>query len=305
LIGHLGQQGQHVRLTELGSRSVRDDTRYVRKEARQQLLFDGVTMAPLPREYYTGDVVVLERPEYQVQGGVPFQALNAGVVGGAWEFRPDALRQLVERPDRERFNLPHDLLATEIVAISQVYLPVYLVDTLQPDRQRRFVAFSQVAGDRDRLIERLATDTPAIRRALEAEDPADPATVCGRWLERNGLPAAALTRLPNGTWRAVLPASDFGDDRGLRLFQLGSFEVSQRYFFQLWCDDPAIRRRTVLTRALGIVQRKDVDTQAELLGRLAVLSRQLEIDPVGVPELRAYADRTGQQDRLDTIDSLE
>jgi hypothetical protein len=304
LIGHLSRRGGRVALTELGLRSVRDGARYVRKEGRQRLLFDGFTLAPLPRDYYAGDVVVLTEPEYQPKDRVRFQALSADVVGGERDFRPEAVQRLAERPDRERFNLPQELLDTEILAVSQVYLPVYLVDALLPDRSRRFVAFSQVAGDRDHLIETLVADTPAIRRVLEAEDPQDPDAVCGSWLEQRGLSVSTLAPLPNGTWRAVLPAGEFGDDGKLQLFQLGSFEVAQRYFFQLWCDDPATRRRTVLARASGIVQRKDVATREDLLGRLAALSRQLEVDPVDIAELRAFADRTGQHDRVDTIDAL-
>jgi hypothetical protein len=228
-IGHIGQHGDRVRLTELGQRSVREGARYVPKEDRQGLLFDGFTMAPLPRDYYADDVVVLEQPDYR-----SFQALSAGVVGG--DFQVGAVQRLAERQDRELFNLPDELLATEVVAVGQVYLPVYLVDALLPDGQRQFLAFSRVAGDRDRLIEQLVVDTPAIRRVLEAEDPADPAQVCGAWLEERGLSAAALTRLPNGTWRAVLPAAEFGSNGGLEQFDPGSFVVAERYFFQLWSD---------------------------------------------------------------------
>jgi hypothetical protein len=80
------------------------------------------------------------------------------------------VRQLAERPDRERFNLPHELTDLEIVTVGQVYLPVYLVDALLQDGGRRFLAFSQIAGERDHLVERLVTRSPLISRALEAED---------------------------------------------------------------------------------------------------------------------------------------
>jgi hypothetical protein len=185
-----------------------------------------------------------------------------------------------------------------------VYLPVYLVAALLADGRPGHLAFSQVAGERDAAMERLVADTPAIQRLLAAEDRTDPATLWGTWLERRGLPARALARLPDGLWRATLPATQFGDGGKFPRYKLGSFEVYQRHFLQLWCADVDARRATVHERGLALLSRRDVATRDDLLDHLGRLARQLEVDPVGVAALRAFAERTHQYDRVRRIDAV-
>jgi hypothetical protein len=299
LIGHVVRRGDLLALTPLGLRSLRDDTRYVQREARQKLLFDGLTMAPLPREHYAGDIVLLPRPSYQ-----RFQALSAIALGVDGEFRFDAVTRLLERPDLDTFNVPHALRNVRILGVGQVYLPVYLVDVVLPDKRTSCLAFSQVAGERDTVMERLVAGVPGVRRVLDAEDSLDSATLWGNWLERRGLPARCVARLPNGLWRATLPASQFGEKPLFPLSKLGSFEVYQRSFLQLWCDDPTARRKTVSERGLALLSRRDITTRDNLAGHLASLSRQLAVDPVTIAELRESAERQRRYDQVNRIDGL-
>jgi hypothetical protein len=113
-----------------------------------------------------------------------------------------------------------------------------------------------------------------------------------------------LVPLPNGGWRAVLPATLFGDGGLFARTMIGSFEVHDRYFLQLWCDDPAVRRTTVLRRALNILGRRDVTTRDDLDGHLDTLCRQLETDRVRIETLRAYAAECGEYDRVRRIEAL-
>ncbi|TCO52964.1 hypothetical protein [Actinocrispum wychmicini] len=284
-IGHVTTDGPAYALTPLGRQSLLEGTRYVWKESRQNLLFDGFTTAPLPREHHSGRISVLHEPELPVEATADrtrFQAL----IGDLANFRADAVQQLAGRTNRDKFNLRHELHDVTLVSVGPVYLPVYLIEVSMANGRTGCLAFSQVAGERDKFIESLVDDNPAILRTVAAEDAPDPAAVLGRWLERQGCRADALRRQPSGIWRATLPASEFGDDgERFRLHKLGSFEVSQRCFVQLWCDDETTRRRAARQRATQWLNTHDPTTQDDLVAHLRSLSRQLEVDPLTLGEL--------------------
>jgi hypothetical protein len=71
-LGHLHRDGGVLSLTPIGMASVADGQRYVFKEDRQVLYFDGFTGTPLPKSHYEG-AVWLDEPHLTLSGGTRFQ----------------------------------------------------------------------------------------------------------------------------------------------------------------------------------------------------------------------------------------
>jgi hypothetical protein len=297
-IGHVTLAGGTVTLTQRGQASLRAGKRYVSKESRQQLLIDRLAQCPLPRSHYEGSLTVLAEPRIDrddLGDRTQFAPLFAGA-----PFREEIIQQLVNLPNRTQFNLPAQLSDVRVAAVQDAYLPVYLIETTEG-----VLAYTGVDDSRDTYFEDLCRRSTDVLEAVRAERAVDPATVWNAWLVEHHNGRGNLTQLPNGVWRATLPPGAFGDRPRLPISRLGSFELRQRLFLQLWCDDRTLRRRTVMERALGIAQTREITTQAALLTWAATIARQLEVDPVGVAEIRKHAEEAGQQDRLSRLDALE
>ncbi|BCB81232.1 hypothetical protein GCM10022251_62760 [Phytohabitans flavus] len=273
-IGHAQRAGEQLTLTDLGHRSVADGCRYVLKEDRQRLYFDGFTGAPMPRTHYTG-TVWLDSPELKLNGRTEFHVINSPA-----PFRPDSLDQLLRRPDREDFNVPLTLTDAAPLEVTKEWLPVYVVECVQSP-----LVFIKALDGPDPLLSRVLA--PILQDVLAAEVPADAERVWREWLDGTGFHDVSTHRLPNGTLRATLPARLFGDQFGWA--KLGSFETRKHTFLQLWCDDAAVRRRAVLVRAGAIVRAGGIRRRDELTARLNELAAQLEVTTPHPHELLVHA----------------
>jgi hypothetical protein len=273
-IGHVQRFGDSLSLTSLGARSVTEGLRYVLKEDRQWLYFDGVTGQPLPRSHYSG-TVWLDADELKLADGTIFHLIN-----GSAPFRSQAVDELVRRADREDFNLPAGLTAAKPREVRKQWLPAYVVEC-----DSTVLVFVKAIDGPDPYLARVLG--PYLRDVLAGELPVDPREVWRTWLDGVGFPDVTPHLTERGVRRAVLPASAFPSR--FPWSKLGSFEVRRQTFLQLWCDDPAMRRRAVLERAGAMVRAGSVRGIEELADRLTNLAAQLEVNPPDPLELRTYA----------------
>ncbi|MEU8271121.1 hypothetical protein AB0B89_28670 [Sphaerisporangium sp. NPDC049002] len=298
VIGHLTTDHGRLRLTELGLRSARAGVRYTLKESRQKLLFERYTGRPLPRRHYHGSVTVLptpDVPEDMLADRTRFLPLYA-----ATAFHPRMVDALAARPDRADYNLPGQLRGIGGGAAQDAYLPVYLIET----DNRDLLAYTAIGAERDAFLEAVCRDVPAIHARIDAENRQDPRDLWTEWLAGTKLGAGQPRRLANGVWRVTLTPAAFSGPPKLPLSRVGSFQLRKHHFLQLWCDDAELRGRAVKERALAMARSHEVETQADLMGRIDALASQLEVTGPTIAQLRSYAKSNRLHDHLAHLDDL-
>jgi hypothetical protein len=297
-IGHVEERGGQLTLAEPGARSLRDNKRYVTKEARQLLLFDQFTSRPLPRDHYAANVTIISRPRLErgeTTDGTQFTPLFAGT----W-FSDDFVHQLVAHPDRAVYNLPSEIRDIEVKRWTPAFLPVYLVETT-----RGMLAYSRAGEERDAYIEDTCRHATAIADQLAREHTDDPRTMWIDWAAERRAGLESLRQLPNGIWRCTLPANAYGERPKVPLRRLGSFEVRRQHFLQIWCDDATFRRKAVMDRGARMARARGVDTRAALVARISALATQLEVLPPDLAAIRTYAEGVGLAEAVDRLDQLK
>ncbi len=297
-IGHLQRDTRAAGAllpTNLGAVSVRDGVRYVRKESRQLLLFDAFTHRPLPRAHYDGSVRI-----------VPAGERNTGDARG--RFRPlssarpfdlDAVHAVAARPDRDQFNVPRRLRNLHPVSDAAVWLPTHLILA----DEATVLAFTQAGQGRDRFIEDSCGLAPQVMHTLEGERGTEPRQIWVEWIRAQGLGEAMLTNLPNGVWRATLPAGAFGPSARQPYHRLGSFQVRDTYFLQLWCVDERARATAVRSRALAISRRYGID-RSDFDDAVAAVANLLEVPVPTFDELSEHAVTSGTPLQRQALEAL-
>ncbi|WP_083473645.1 hypothetical protein [Frankia sp. R43] len=297
-IGHLVADGPEpgvLRPTELGSASVRDGVRYVLKESRQLLMFDAFTHRPFPRVHYDSAVRVVTDAEPKAgDRRAWFRPLTS-----VRPFEFDAVWALGSRPDRERFNVPSRLRNLHPVGAAAAWLPAHLVLV----EGGAVLAFTQAAQERDRFVEELCGQTPQVVHTLLGESGVDARQTWVEWLRAHGLGQGVLAELPNGVWRATLPAHMFGRPPLQPLHRLGSFQVKDTRFLQLWCDDEQTRADAVRRRALAIARRYGI-TRTEFDDSVAAVANLLEVLVPTFDELLEHAAESGATAQLRSLEAL-
>jgi hypothetical protein len=273
-IGHLDRTGETLRMTDLGYRSVADGCRYVVKEDRQILYFDGFAGRPLTRGHYSG-AVWLDEPRLTLKGGTRFQP----VAGAPW-FPTGAVDELMARPDRAQFNIPDGLDRAAVAQVGSAWLPAYVVECVD-----RLLVFVKAIDEPDPYLGWVAEQYLA--QVLADEPRPDDLGIWREWLAGKGFADVRPERMGNGVLRAVLPGRVFGNR--IAWWQLGSFECRKQTFMQLWCDDAAVRRRGVLERGRAMVRAGGVRDAAVLGARLSELAEQLAVEPPDGDELLKHA----------------
>jgi hypothetical protein len=303
-IGHLTDRGDALALSPLGRRSRAEGVRYVTRTGRLRLLFEAITHSPLRREHYAASVTRVDQPELgrdALHDGTTFVPL--------WHcsWRQEMVNQLATQPSRDAYNLPSELRVDTIGEVDGLFMPVYIVRAALRDGSAHYLAFSQVRGERDPLVESICNTNHRMRRFLQQEeerDGRDPMEVWRGWLLARGFDTGSLRRLPNGVLRADLPASAMAGatTTGLGITQLGSFWMEGGLFLNLWCRNRDTRRTAALERGLLVVSSSL--SRDEVQDGLDVLCQQLEVPSVSVDELRAHADRRGRTGLARILDSL-
>jgi hypothetical protein len=193
-IGHVTEGDGRLSLTELGYRSVRDEVRYVvTRKDRRKLYFDGFDSRPLTRPYYDARKVGFLSGETLQEALERRDGPRLNMLNPSRDFRREALVELADSPERDRFNLPGRIDAPRAVGSADlVFLPAYLVRAVERGGRVRHFAYTPAADEYD----------PEITAACEAADGVASA------LERRKWPPPARTsprRRDAGSARGVSP----------------------------------------------------------------------------------------------------
>jgi hypothetical protein len=298
-IGHVREDAGTVTLTELGRYSAREGIRYEPKESRQEILIEQFTGQPLPRSYYQGSVPVFfstEIPDDRLADRSRFVPLFARTT-----FRPEMVETLTERPDRIELNLPRQLRGLRFTGKRDAYLPAYIIETVGTG----LLVYTALTAERDAFFEDVCRQVPDIAELISAEVKASPREIWTEWLADSKAGPGTLHQLPSGLWRVTLRATAFGPDAKLSLSKVGSYELRQRHFLQLWCDDAGLRRRALIERALAMTSASDITSAADLRQRVTALAKQLEIDEPGLTDLSEYGRQHHMHAAVARLESLE
>jgi hypothetical protein len=298
-IGHVRQDAGTITLTELGRYSAQEGIRYEPKESRQEILIEQFTGQPLPRAYYQGSVPVFFStviPEDRLADRSRFLPLFAPTM-----FRPEMVETLAQRPDRTELNLPRQLRDLRFTGKRDAYLPAYIIETAGTG----LLVYTALTAERDAFFEDICRHVPAIAQLIGAEKNASPREIWTAWLADSKAGPGTLHQLPSGIWRATLRATAFGHEAKLSLSKVGSYELRQRHFLQLWCDDTALRRSALIERALAMTSASDVTSTAGLRQRVTALAKQLEIAEPRLTDLREYGHQHRMFAAVARLDALE
>lgn len=303
-IHHLREVDGGYLLTELGLRSVRDDTRYVvTKEDRRKLYFDAYTSRPLTAPHYDSRKVTffaVDEAAAAATQGWPRYTLLHSMEG----FRRDALRELASHRDRATYNLPERIDNPESRGETYVYLPMYVVTGTSRQGRTRHLAYTTASDQGDRDLTEVVENTLELASAMTLsakEAVADRETQAEEWLRRNELSGGQLRTWGGGGLRVTLPAASFGSGK-LSLTKLGSFQVYRTNCFHIWCNDLRTRQRALLERVdnyLAVRTRIDPDAVAD---RIAWIAQQLELGNVDTRRLRELAAQAGRQGLVSQLD---
>jgi len=296
-IGHVTASDGALALTALGLRAVRDDTRYIPKEDRLKLYFDGVRCAPLPSGYYSRSVKVMSPDEALAQR-------RFTLLGHTAEFAASAVEALARRRDRADYNLPDEHENLALRAVDRAFLPCYLIRTRTSAGYGSLLYTAADSSASDAYLEGITQDWPPLAEAIQAEDRAKAErwrAELSAWLDERALSMTQLTWTGHDVPRLTLPASHFplGDapakDRAeFPVRMVGSYITPETFVVQLWCRDEHTRREAGLQRALEYVDAARRDTE-DITRFLAQLSTRLELQtPLAVSDLHAFARRTGR-----------
>jgi hypothetical protein len=94
-----------------------------------------------------------------------------------------------------------------------------------------------------------------------------------------------------------------GPGAKLPLTRVDSYELRERHFLQLWCEDATLRAKALNERALQMTAAFGV-TKEEFQQRVAMVARQLEVPETGLTDLRRYGEQRGLRTSVARLDSL-
>jgi hypothetical protein len=312
-IGHMSRDmgGQFV-LSDIGLRSVREGKRYTRAlEDRRLLYFDGFACRPLTRPFYDDRSVtflgtarlaeVLAEPAWDVF--TPVTRIPEV------PFGPQALAALAQLPaaERDRFNLPEQVVSPTLVASERVYLPAYLVRAADQGGPVRYLAYTQASQEADAEWSQVCAAAVEVATLIENEYQAardeGEVNAARRWVERR-FTGWFDVRWRDGTLVAALPAAAFAGEDSLEPRRIGSFIRMDNWYFRLWCDDEVMRHRALLDLAEVYLSARAKITADQSAGRLDRFCRQVAIGPMSAAEIAHLARNSGRQSLAAQLDKL-
>lgn len=303
-IGHLYRDdGGMLALSEMGVRSVREGKRYTRAlEDRRHLYFDGFTCGPLTRAFYDDRAVTF-------LDGTALAGVLADTARGAFtlidripqqDFDPGGLSALarLDADERDRFNLPEQVISPTIVAAERLYLPLYVVRAIGNGGAVRYLAYTQASQEADPEWSQVCTVAVEVATTVENEYQSGrndgEERAARRWVERR------FTGRFDVGWRdgilvADLPAAAFSGADSLEPRRIGSFIKMDGWYFRLWCDDHSLRRRALLDLADTYLGARAKAAADETARRLIRFCRQVALGPMSPAELAHLARKAGRK----------
>jgi hypothetical protein len=289
-IQHVQQVDGSWTLTELGMQSLMQGIKSVKQEKGQFLYFDAFCSRPLLQDHYKNFRVVsdleAETVTHTAAGGYRFYRLHTSEM---WNVK--ALNDLVNHPDRARYNLPQESHAVIATSYALVYMPMYIIETKkQRQMETYYFVCTHIKNQRDAFFEYLVNQTLSIQRRLDAmpkED--DLAEVWSKWLRSKNLAYLRPELTREGLWRVDLPEALFRSSE-YPLRKIGAYYKEKGYFLQLWCKNDVLRHQAVLDRASFMMIKGYKKLNKEYVeDRLQHWSELLAVAPVSIYELYTWA----------------
>ncbi|MCH7231610.1 hypothetical protein L0U85_12220 [Glycomyces sp. L485] len=308
--GHLVESGGHYSLTALGRRSVENGKRFeVIKADRRVLYFEALGSQPLTRIYYDSKTVTIlgEFDAVRLLGqksGVRFRRIGVPIGRAA-----NALQDLMNRRDRDRFNLPEGIEDLRPLGSDRpAYLPVYLVRAEPSAGPARYLAYTQASAGHDPELSEVFEQHPYVRAHMEQLETeglggGDEQNIAA-WAEFKDLGQRPDVRQVDRTWRVLLPEREFTREGGLTISQIGQYKVSRNTVFQLWCASAHARTRALLDRAAGYLGAARNPEPDLVEARLHQFARQLEFEPMSLDSLAALAANAGNHHLAGQLEEL-
>jgi hypothetical protein len=294
-IMHVTRQNGRLVPTPLARQSVMEGKKYIPKETRRKLCFDGFRSRPLTSAHYHR-VRILSPYEAEAlterrQVGYQFQRLYSF---GGWN--PQAVINLGQQSDRSKYNVPDEVHHLTPLNLNNAYLPMYIIETRRkaaPDTPY-YVVYTRIRDLRDEFFEDLINSSPEMSRALYSEFAHPVNELWRKWLSEMGLSDVPARQLASGLWRVTLtPQALRSSQVKLSVASIGTYHLERGYFLHIWCDDEPLRRRAALDRILKILNSRKRTTNLqdiqELLQRFAA---QLQVSDCTLPDLLERARET-------------
>jgi hypothetical protein len=305
-IGHITVTQGRIALTDLGRLSVQEKIRYViTRKDRRKLYFDAFGSRPLTRPYYDSRTVTFLSGAALREATERNSGPRFGPLTSTYGFRSGALTELVERTDRDHYNMPEGIDNPKQLGSPEcVHLPTYVIRAIERNSGEAYVhylAYTQAADEADVDIGDLIQQTPEVVSAIEQAERdsrtrQDETARATAWLADRSLGKYRPEQTADGMWRITVPGSAFDGKGPLPISKLGSFVILGTDFFHVWCTDKRVRRRAMLERADAYLSsRRHVDpaVAGERVGQIA---QQLELGTIDLPALQTMAAKAGKRD---------
>jgi hypothetical protein len=312
-IGHMSRDlGGQLVLSDLGLRSVREGKRFTRAlEDRRHLYFDGFACRPLTRAFYDDRSVTFlgtaGLAEVLAESG--WNVFTPVIRIPEVPFGPQALAALAQLPaaERDRFNLPEQVVSPTLVASERVHLPAYLVRAVDQGGAVRYLAYTQASQEADPEWSQVCTAAVEVATPIENEyqsgrDEGE-TNAARRWVERR-FTGRFDVGWHDGTLVATLPAAAFAGGGNLEPRRIGSFIRMDNWYFRLWCDDEALRHRALLDLAEAYLSARAKITADQSAGRLDRFCRQVALGPMSPAEIAHLARNSGRKSLAAQLDKL-
>jgi hypothetical protein len=311
-IGHLSCADGGLRLSSLGLRSVQEERRYTQKLAdRRHLYFDGFTCRPLARPFYDDRVVTFLEGTQLAEAitDTGRDAFTPVIRIPQVEFSLDALTELERMPaaDRDHLNLPEQVIEPVLEAAEQVYLPAYVVRAIGQHGEVRYLTYTQASQKADPDWSQVCTMATDIAMLVENEYQSgqDEGEESGarRWVQKR-FPGRFEVGWHEGVLVANLPAAAFRGTDSMEPHRIGSFIRMNGWYFRLWCDDEALRRRALLDLTETYLSSRTKTTADEAGDRLARFCCQVALGPMSIAEIASLARKSGKKALASQLENL-
>ena len=310
-IGHVTGTNTRLALTSLGMQSLQSGMSYRTLETRRNLYFDAFGLRPLPRNHYNLHLLSFEDA----------QKIQDSSIYCLYSFRSwdnHATSELSQRLDRSSYNLPDKLIISESRGVERAFIPMCIVETHIHDiahqkMNTRYIVVTHVQGWRDVFFEEIVNSESSIHDLLQSEFDHQGKSIedlLAKWLSRQRFAQYAhLLQAQDGIWQVHIDAKVFTQANVhlamMNIRDIGSYRLAQSYLYQIWCDEPPIRRTAALEQTIAFIER---NKQQRLMKQLTIhnfmqrITEHLKIEPLAWYDLRDYAKNVG---KLAIVDDME
>ncbi len=291
-------------ITELGHKSLKEGVIHRNLETRRKLYFEACDGKPLPQRHYKLHIMSeIEAKAYSNHHMKRFYHF--------WPWQPNSLHALVQQPERSNFNLPDEVIDPQVVAVTPVYLPMYIIEAHQQNNLKNsdttYVVLNRLQGLRDDFFEDIINSGCDIINALYADAMDNVKKLMEGRIARWGISEhiVNLNKLSpdSDLWRVVVASAGF-QRSGMEpsLVDIGKFKLVKGYCLQIWSNDRHLRRRAAYEQALTtIMYWQRPATQQTVDKLLEGLASRLETGKLTLAELWKQANKNDASEVMDKL----